>query len=226
VWWDYRIAEKYRDSRGRTEWRTIEQARSVCPFVLADAEGQCLVGPVGADVTATSHDTWFGDTAKPSGAPTQPGGLLALEKDYRYTERLIAPGAHLSVLGEFRSQSGEAELEQQVHDLLASWKQDQAQLLQRFDRNHDGQIDGEEWEAARAAARAEVESKLTQSPTARVGVVSQTRHGEPFLIAPLSEQLLVRRERLYGAASLLMSVVLVALAAWAIHRALGIHAVT
>jgi hypothetical protein len=223
VWWDYQIAEKYQDSKGRTEWRTVDQAQSVTPFVLADADGQCLVGPVGADVTPTTRDIWFGDTPKPLGPPVQAGGLLALEKDYRYTERLITGGAHLSVLGEFRSQSSDTELEQQVHDLLVQWKADQAQLLQRFDRNHDGQIDGAEWDAARTAARAEIEGKMLHSATERISVVSQTRHGEPFLIAPLDEQQLVRRERRYTALSLVMSVVFVVLTAWAVHKALGIH---
>ena len=80
VWWNYQIAEKHRDSRGRTEWTTVDQAQSVTPFVLADMDGQCLVGPVGADVTPTSHDVWYGDTPKPTGPPAQPGVFLALEK--------------------------------------------------------------------------------------------------------------------------------------------------
>ncbi len=130
---------------------------------------------------------------------------------------------YLSVLGELRSRSGDIEVEQQVHDLLVTWKADQTGLLQRFDSNHDGHIDAGEWEAAQIAARAEVEAKLLRSPMQRTSVVSQTRHGEPFLIAPLNEQQLVRRERRYTALALVMSIVCVVVTAWAVHRALTIH---
>src|SRR5262249_32879759 len=43
VWWDFKVAEQHRDSRGRTEWQTVESATSVELFVLADADAQCLV---------------------------------------------------------------------------------------------------------------------------------------------------------------------------------------
>jgi hypothetical protein len=224
VWWDYRIAKRYRNSKGQTEWEIIDQASSVAPFLLADADGHCLVGPVGADITPTSHATWYGDTAKPTCGPLDPHPHLLLERDYRYTERLITPGSRLSVLGELRSQSSGLDTDAQVHDLLSEWKADQAQLLARFDRNHDGQIDAEEWEAARAAARQQVEAALLQTPVERLNVVAQTRHGEPFLIAPLDQQQLVRREQRYAVVSLLMSMLFVMFTVWAIHQALSSHA--
>jgi hypothetical protein len=225
VWWDYRVAKRYRNAKGQTEWEVIDQASSVAPFLLSDGDGHCQVGPVGADITPTSQATWFGDAPRPTSGPLDSHPRLLVERDYRYTERIIAPGTHLSVLGELRSQSSAIETDQQVHDLLAKWKEDQGELLAKFDRNHDGHIDAEEWEAVRAAARAQVEATLLQTPVERVSVVAQTRHGEPFLIAPLNEQQLVRREQRYAAISLLMSVLFVILTAWAIHRALSIHAV-
>jgi hypothetical protein len=126
------------------------------------------------------------------------------------------------VLGEFRSHSEAGEIDDQVRKLLASWKGDQATLLEKFDRNHDGHIDADEWEAARAAARAQVEAAPLHSPIERISVVGQTTHGEPFLIAPLDEQQLVSRERRYAVVSLMVSVLFVTLTAWAIHKALTI----
>jgi hypothetical protein len=224
VWWDYEIAQKQTNSKGETHWSTVERAKSVAPFTLADTESQCLVGPVGADITPTSHDTWFGTTPRPMAPPPERRTLLTREQDYRYTERLIAPGAHLSVLGEFRSHSEAGEIDEQIRALLASWKSDQATLLQKFDRNHDRHIDADEWEAARAAARAQVEATTLHSPIERISVVGQTTHGEPFLIAPLNEQQLVSRERRYAVISLIVSVLFVTLTVWAIHKALMIHA--
>lgn len=223
VWWDYRIAKRYRNSKGQTQWETIDQASSIAPFALADADGQCLVGPVGADITPSVQATWYGDTPRPTCGPLEAHPQLLVERDYRYTERLITPGIHLSVLGELRSQSNALETDEQVRELLAQWKADQAQLLERFDRNHDGHIDAEEWEAVRTAARAQVEATLLQTPVARVSVIGQTRHGEPFLIAPFNQQQLVGRERRSAAMSLLMSVLFVMLTAWAIHQALTIR---
>jgi hypothetical protein len=220
VWWHYEITQRYENSKGETEWNRIDFETSVTPFTLTDTDGQCLVGPVGADVTPTASDTWSGDTARPTGPPPEQSSLLTLQHEYRYTERIIAPGTHLSVLGDFRSRSEGSGLDEQVQKVLASWKHDQATLLQKFDRNHDGRIDTDEWEAVRTAARAEVEASASHSPTERVSVVAQTTHGEPFLIAPLNEQQLRRREHRFEAASLILSVIFLTLTVWAIQKAL------
>ena len=99
VWWDFRISIKETDSRGNSKWSQLESATSVTPFALADLDGRCLVGPVGAEVTPTDTDTWYGDTPRPVAGPPQHGWIGSLDHTYRYTERLIAPGTRLSVLG-------------------------------------------------------------------------------------------------------------------------------
>jgi hypothetical protein len=230
VWWDYQIARRQAKSRGKNEWDTtwdtIETATSVAPFTLSDGDSNCLVGPVGAEVTATSTDVWYGITPKPLGLPPQLSALISGEGDYRYTERIIAPGAHLSVLGELRSHSAATELNDHVRALLATWKTDQSSLLARFDRNHDGQIDAEEWEAARAAAQREVEAAVGHSATDRISVVAQSAHGEPFLISPLKGPDLLRRERRHAVIALVASIVFVTLTVWAIEKALTLQAVS
>ena len=47
-------------------------------------------------------------------------------------------------------------VEQETVSLLREWKSDQAALKARFDLNHDGAIDQNEWMLARAQARREV----------------------------------------------------------------------
>ena len=219
VWWDYKIERRQSTAaNNRNDWHVIDRATSVAPFSLSDGAGECLVGPVGADVTPTSHETWYGDTPRPACLPALSGRGWQPDRDYRYTERLICPGAHLTVLGELRSRSMVESIEQAVGKLVVEWKQDQAALLARFDRNHDGQLDAAEWEAARAAARAQVETSLG-SKEARVSVVGQTMHGEPFLIAPLDGKRLVRREKQRAALALAASLVLALLTAWAVQKA-------
>jgi len=222
VWWEFEVARRQRNSKGQSEWCAIERAASVAPFTLSDADAQCLVGPVGADVTPTARDVWYGAEPRPDGPPPPGRTLLVIEQDYRYTERLIAPGAHLSVLGELRSHSEVTQIEEQVRTLLDAWKHDQATLLQRFDRNRDGHLDADEWETARAAARAAVEGDSGRA-IERTTVVAQTSHGEPFLIAPLDGAQLLRREQRYAMVSLIASLVFVALTVWALHRAMTIQ---
>jgi E3 Ubiquitin ligase len=203
VWWDYKIEQRQRSAGNRSEsWHVVDRAASVAPFALRDADGECLVGPVGAEVTPTLHRSWYDS-----------------DRDYRYTERLIAPGAHITVLGELRSHSAIEAIEQEVGKTVVAWKQDQTTLLARFDRNHDGQLDATEWEAVRAAAREQVEANLA-SKDARVSVVGQTTHGEPFLIAPLDGKRLVDREKHRAVLALAASVLLAFLTAWAAQKVL------
>ena len=219
VWWDYRIEHRASVGNRRNEWHVIDRATSVAPFSLRDADGECLVGPVGADVTPTSQETWYGEASRPVCMPAVEGRGWRPDCDYRYTERLICPGAHLTVLGELRSRSVVESIEREVGKVVVGWKQDQAALLARFDGNHDGRLDGDEWERARAAAREQVESSLA-TKDARVSVVGQTTHGEPFLIAPLDSRHLVSREKHRAVLALAASVLLALLTAWAAQKAL------
>jgi len=223
VWWDFRIERREQSGRGRSQWVVVERGTSVTPFGLRDADGECLVGPVGADVTPSSHETWFGDTPRPPGIPVALAGgqpfVSSLEHNYRYIEQLIAPGAHLTVLGQLRSHSAVESIDEAVRETLSRWKHDQATLLAKFDRNHDGQLDAEEWEAARVAAHREVEANLG-SQVSRVSVVGQSTHGEPFLIAPLDGAHLLVREKRRAQLALAASVLLAILTVWAMQKAL------
>src|SRR5258708_34994316 len=95
VWWSFDVEEKQRNAKGETTWSSINSASSVSPFVLADADGECLIGPVNAEITPTCHDVWYGEGPMPSGPPPASRGLLGTDK-YRYTERLLCAGDQLS----------------------------------------------------------------------------------------------------------------------------------
>lgn len=215
VWWSYEIAREERDSRGRTEWRTVESAASVELFVLADEDAQCLIGPVRAEITPTRRDVWYGATPRPLGMPD--GGGLLHSGGWRYTERLLGVGARLCVMGELRSHSeGNTDLDAAVAAKLHEWKQDQSSLLERFDADHDGKLDPTEWEAARQAALREVQGESLGSEISRVSVISEPRNGEPFLIAPLSDAQLETRERRFAALDFTVGLLGVMLCAWAL----------
>jgi len=218
VWWDYRISIKETDSRGNSSWSHLESATSVTPFALADPGGRCLIGPVGAEVTPTSTDTWYGDTPRPLAGPPQHGWTGALEHTYRYTERLLAPGTRLSVLGELRSHAEEHDVDSDARSLLARWKADQPGLLARFDRDHDGRIDSQEWEAVRAAAYTQAQADVANARIERANIVAQPTHGQPFLIAPLDGEQLAHRERHHAWLFLAAAVLLLGLTVWSLHK--------
>jgi hypothetical protein len=217
VWWDFKVAEEQRDSKGRSEWRTVESATSVETFVLADDDAECLVGPVQAEVTPTISSVWYGNSSRPVGPPP-PVNTALLAGPFRYTERLLGVGAQLCVLGELRSHSETGDLAAATAAKLHEWKQDQQSLLARFDADHDGRLSAAEWDAARAAAAQECESEKLRSDITRVSVVSEPADGRPFLIAPLSPESMERRERRMAWLFLTAGLVCVWVCAWALRH--------
>lgn len=223
VWWDYEIAAEERDSRGRVHWHTLENATSVEPFALVDEDGNhCLVGPVRAEITPSLRNVWYGALPRPVGPPP-PGPQWLHTGSYRYTERLLEVGAPLCVMGELRSHSETGDLNTALAAKLHAWKQDQAQLLARFDADHDGHLSAAEWDAARSAAAREAQSETLSSPIARVSVIAQPVNGEPFLIAPLSGAALERRERVFAGLYFALGLASVVACAWAIRHAAQLH---
>jgi hypothetical protein len=218
VWWSYSVEEKHRNANGETTWSTIDSASSIVPFVLADADGECLVGPVNAEITPTKHDVWYGDSPSPSGPPNEPHAFLESHA-YRYTERMLCVGDQLSVAGELRSHSDIETGDAAAAALLRQWKLDQPALLKRFDQNHDGKIDAAEWEAARREAVAESQTHALQSSIVRTSCIGETTHGEPFLIAPMDSSHLVRREKLFAAMFFAIGVLSAGFSAWAAEQA-------
>lgn len=219
VWWSFEVAERRRNSKGGTEWHSIDSATSVEPFVLADADAECLVGPVNAEITPTTHDVWYGEEPRPCGPPARAGGGFGSDSNYRYSERLLSVGDQLSVVGELRSHTEIDGAEAATVALLRRWKQDQAGLLARFDSNHDGHIDEREWEVARRAAAAEVQATVLTTPINRISVIGEPVHGEPFLIAAMDAAHLVRREKLRAVMFFALGLVCVVVSAWAIDQA-------
>jgi hypothetical protein len=217
VWWDFRVSERYRDSRGREEWRNVESATSVELFVLADEDAACLVGPVRAEVTPSRVNTWYGSESRPLGPPP-PVNTALLTGPYRYTESLLEVGAPVCVVGELRSHSETGDLAAATAAKLHEWKQDQQSLLERFDADHDGHLSAAEWEAARQAAARECETQKLQSNIARESVISEPADGRPFLISSAGAERMERREKRMAWLYFALGLVCIWLCAWALRR--------
>jgi len=170
------------EGRSNGGWAHREHGETGAGFLLVDATGRCLVDPAGAEVLSNNKDTWT-------------------QGDYRYTEWRINPHSLVYVLGDFRTLAHEPsaiEKESDVSALLTEWKRDHAALLARFDRNHDGRIDLDEWEQVRRAARAEVEKNYREMQAApKLCGMQAPKDGRPYLISNMSQRQLARKYLLW-----------------------------
>lgn len=200
VWWRYRISKRVESGSGkhrRQRWQTVASGRSSLPFLLDDETGQCIVKPDGAEIVTTETTTWYGHTPWPTTAPGGSHPWFTGERDYRYVEERIYEHERVYALGDFRSSASNAERDLQAEQaaLLSEWKQDQPELVRRFDGDRDGRIDLAEWEKAREAARRTVYERQVERPQRATLHVLCKPEGQMFLLASLPPGDLARRYR-------------------------------
>jgi hypothetical protein len=142
-------------------------------------------------------------------------GLLAGGR-YRYTEERI-DGGDLYVLGWFDSvRSTDLPVSEELSAVLRQWKQDQPELLRRFDSNADGRIDEHEWQAARQRAHREVlTDRAARSSRPATNVIRAGEHSHlPFLISARPEAMLSDRYRRHALLALAGSLLSASFFAW------------
>jgi hypothetical protein len=165
--------------------------------MLDDGTGECIVQPAGAEILAGESTTWYGSTPW----PTQPPGARLVRSSghqYRYFEERIYELEQLCVLGQFATHTTDSshDLKAETAALLAEWKQDQAGLAERFDRDRDGRVSMNEWEQAREEARRTVAERQIERPVqAALNVVRRPESGQLFLIAAFPGGDLAKRYR-------------------------------
>jgi hypothetical protein len=227
-WWKYRVERK--KDKG---WRNHNKATSQGLFLLRDFTGECIVDPDNATVTPSIRNIWYGPNPTPSAGPDNGAGTTYIhfarsglqvsvnttfDGDYRYTEELILPKDPLYAIGLFKS-LGEldhkAMRDEMIKERLRQWKSDHAELLVRFDRNHDGHIDLDEWETARQEAQSEVTREQMQEDQQPLHTLSSTGSiRRPLLISTKEEFQLVRRYRYLSFFSLIAFFILGSATVW------------
>lgn len=217
VWYRYHVEELRRGAGGRrTGWETVEQGVSDGLFRLEDGTGSCVVDPDHAEVFPAQRDRWRGVTRRPGAPPPRRRWAWAPAGPYRYREEIIRPGDPLHAVGELRTVGGVAEpvpAHQDVRGLLADWKRDPARM-RTFDADGDGQVDGQEWEAARRAAeRAVTRARSERAAEPGVALLARpTDRRRPFILSAVRQAGLARRYRLSALGRLGLSIL--ASAAW------------
>ncbi len=222
TWYSYKVEERTESGSDRRErWRTLRQETSDDLFLLKDDTGECVIDPEGAEVTPGISEVWYGDV------PMWNGTMLRRSSGrYRYTEKRMHPGDALYAIGQFRSIGGSQELpntHEEVRELLAEWKRDQVALHARFDRNNDGVLSVDEWEAVRRAAWKEVLAAQAQRARGPVHhLLTRPDDGRrPFILSVLPQELLITRYRRYTVLSLLVFLLAGSVATWMLTARFG-----
>jgi len=87
----------------------------------------------------------------------------------------------------------------ELANVLKTWKQDPAWLLEEFDADKNGKIDFEEWEGARARAVVIARNKYEDKREDHVETaIRRPANGMPLLISDKSPTVLARRFRMLG----------------------------
>lgn len=216
VWFRFKVEREQHRGRSGSRWSEVESGCSETPFLLSDQTGQCLVDPRRAEVTPGVKKTWYGRSRRPGGRLRSGLPGLLTGGRYRYTEERIEAG-DLYVIGWFDTLHGnDRPLGEELSATLRRWKQDQPELLRRFDHNADGRIDEQEWQRARRTARREVlTERAGRSVMPATHIVRASRHGQhPYLISARSQSLLSRRFRRRALLALAGSLAGASLLAW------------
>lgn len=202
VWYEVSVEQDTRsdDTWLSQSWRQVYYQKSDHVLVVNDGSGECVVDPDSATVFPSRVRRWRGNTERPVPA----GGMMARTYfgRYRYTEKLILDQDPIYVLGWFKTIRHDPQVaaDDAVKSLLSDWKQDPLKM-KSFDRDGNGEIDAEEWRAARAAARATVAQQQLQSmdETSQIHLMAQHAGSDrPFLISAWDQVSLAKRQRRWG----------------------------
>lgn len=223
VWYRYVVQER-RGSGRNSRWTTLESGTSPDLFWLEDDTGQCVIDPEGARVTASVDLSWYGPN-RDSRPRTTGRRWLSLGGRFRFRESRLHPGDPLYAIGLFKTVGAPgsgSDKQAMLKSLLREWKTDTDKLLERFDRNGDGEICLEEWQAVREAAWQEVVEQHAELARAEPAhTLSQTRdRRRPFLLSAVPQFDLVRRFQRYTIALLAFALAGGSLAGWLISMRL------
>lgn len=217
VWYRYRV--EVRDDERAGGWRTTESGTSGDVFWLRDATGRIAIDPDYAEVHVRQRDRWRGGVRAAS-------PLLPTDDRYRYTEERLHAGAAIYVLGTLRAIAPlppAADVPARARELLREWKRDQAALHAHFDRNRDGRIDAEEWQAAHAAALAAAAQEsvpaFEAARDAPINILSagDRRGDRPFVISTYPPARLKLRYRVLALAAGALTAAAIGFAISVIH---------
>lgn len=209
--------------QSQIHWNVIYNNISHHQFKLTDGSTSCLVDPDNAEIKGGEKLIWYGNTEWPRQTQILESQSILHSNNnrYRYSEWLILPGQPLYILGQYSTSSVASQLSVReiMNNLILDWKKDSQQLLKRFDRNNDGQIDQQEWESARQTANTESQQIYQQrllEPEQNIITKPKDKH-YPFLISVYSQAILRQKYRRTAYLSLSVCLILIGYILWFAH---------
>ncbi|MCK5825932.1 MAG: hypothetical protein KAG93_02760 [Desulfuromusa sp.] len=173
----YRLTKYRRNMKNQWQVSSVSSSDNV-PFLLEDDTGRVEINPAECRVSAGS---------KQEGIPGQVGLIrLSHDSDEKWVEEVVVDGTLLYILGYASVKRVEgATLTEQKITALRELKQNHRDL-QQFDRDGDGEIDVDEWDAARAAVEEKVMrdslKNLQQRKKQEEHIVIGKKKGRPLII--------------------------------------------
>jgi hypothetical protein len=204
TWYRYKV-ERISDKHSRV----IDSGTSDELFVLEGETGRCVIDPEGAHVTPTTKNVWYDSSHPPRRLSRSNSFMSKLGGRYRYVEERMHPGDPLYAIGWFKSVGGHNEsfnTREEVRQLIAKWKSNPEFMLEKFDKNGDGEIDMQEFETVRKAAQHVVkkhQAKRAVAPPTHV-MTKATDRNHPFLLSSIPQHQLTRRFRWYAGGALFL----------------------
>lgn len=136
------------------------------------------------------------------------------------------PGDTLYTLGLFKTTGGagsEFNINNDVRDLLTTWKKDSDNLLEKFDKNKDGEINMKEWQQVRDAALKEILAKHEKYKTAPPVhmMVKTCDKRRPYLLSAIPQSSLISNYTFYSNILIVIFFISGALATWLINTRLA-----
>jgi len=225
VWGRYRGEKRescFQGGKRRRRWRTIRSGQSDSLFLLRDGTGECVIDPEGAEVRAARKRVWYGDAASPRWTTTARSSRWPGGGSYRYKEWWIPDGAPLYGLGEFRSlgHATGADVETLARQLVVAWKRDPEQVA-RFDADTSGELDLQEFQALRQAARQRAAEEVRELAAGPATHLLSRASGRPFILSSHSQAHLARRYRWLGWGLMVVALVLVTVVVWIVNARPG-----
>jgi hypothetical protein len=183
VYYRFMVEEAVRTSRGRKQWRVINEGCSGIYFYVEDETGRILVDPVRAE-TSLKRDYYCTDIT---------GTAQYTLGEFRYSEWYVSPGDVVYVLGTVRQLKDTVEEHREkLIQRLRDVKED-ADKLKRFDTDGDGNISADEWDKARKQIEDELTAGEMDNSPEDVLIVGQGEAETTFLISDASEAELERK---------------------------------
>ena len=156
-----------------TVWFRTAKQRSVDGFLITDEHGSCTIDPQEAEIIAP----------------------LFYRQQHWY--RAIYPGEKIYVLGQLKTLNShytDSDKRQATLRLLGNWKKDRFDMLSRFDKNGDGQIDQQELMVARQTAESVIDDHHDYEYRQTAShIVNRADDGRPFIISSIPIEALLKR---------------------------------